>query len=90
MKILDRIIQILSSLTDEERKIFLKLAEQDETLIEKMLIKASRLRLAVDTGNVLLWKKIMNEDDRIFKSFIQDLHDQKEIIQIRKTIGIAS
>ena len=90
MKILDRIIQILSSLTDEERKLFLKLAEQDETLIEKMLIKASRLRLAVDTGNVLLWKKIMNEDDRIFKSFIQDLHDQKEIIQIRKTIGIAS
>lgn len=90
MKILDRIIQILSSLSNEERQIFLKLAEQDETLIEKMLLKISRLEFAVDTGNILLWKKIMNEEDGKSKSFIQDLQDQQKIIQIRKTFEIAS
>lgn len=90
MKILDRIIQILINLSNEEKKLFLKLAEEDETFVEKMWLKIYRLEFAVNTGNILLLKKIMDEDDGISKSFIKDLQDRQKIIQIRKTLKVGS
>lgn len=90
MKISSNIFQWLYNLPSEEKKLLLRLVKEDSSVIEQLLLKISRLKFAADTGNIILWKKIIADEEKDISGFIHQLRDQTKITRVRKDIGLVS
>lgn len=90
MKIPTYIIQWLYNLPKEEKSLLLELAKQDTAVMPRLLTKISRIKSAAAAGNLVLWKKIMADEEKDIGGFIHQLHDQIKITKIRKDIGLVS
>ena len=60
MKRINEIVQLMNNLPNEEKKLLLKLDQEDKEVFGIFLRKILRLKHVVDTGNIIVWKKIMN------------------------------
>lgn len=87
MNIIDQLIQLLGNFSQKERQFFLQFAKQDKTVLEKLLLKLSRIEFAANTGNILLWKKMAEQEEKELGGFIQEVKDQEKIIRIKKELG---
>lgn len=86
MNITDQIVSLLGNLSSEERQLVLKLAEKDSVFLERLFAKIYRLKFAIQTGDMKLWKKIQEDEEMNSSEFIQELQDQEKIIQIHKKL----
>lgn len=86
MNLIDQIISLLGNLSGEERHLILKLAEKDSAFLEQLFLKISRLKFAIQTGNMKLWKRIQEDEEINSSEFVQELQDQTKIIQIHKKL----
>lgn len=90
MKLPSNIIQWLYNLSDREKELLRQLIKQDSSSFPRLLLKISRLTLAADTGNILLWKKLMADEEKDIFELNHSLQDQTEITRIRKNIELTS
>lgn len=88
MKLTFNIIQWLYNLSDREKELLRQLMKQNDSVFPQLLLKISRLKFAADTGNILLWKKIMADEEKGILELNHSLNDQTEIIRIRKNIEL--
>lgn len=88
MNIADQLIQLLGNLSQKERRLFLQFAKHDKTVLEKLFLKLSRIEFAANTGNILLWKKMTEQEEKDLDGFIREVKDQEKIVRIKKELGI--
>lgn len=88
MKNIQYIIQWLSNLSNTEKGLLLQLIKQDNSSLLRLLLKISRIKLAAETGNIILWKKIKADEEKDISEFNGNLKDQTKITRIQKGLGL--
>lgn len=87
MKNIDYFVKFINNMLEAEKQLFLDLAKNDKTVFEELKKKIFRLRIAVQTGNILLWNKILKDEEKNISRFIRELKDEQKIIQLKKNLA---
>lgn len=82
-------IRLIANIRDEERDLLFEMAKSDKTIFEELLKKIVRLQTAVDTGNLAVWKKLLQEEEKNIVYFITELEDEQKIAALRKHLNVS-
>lgn len=86
MKIFDYFIKFIADAPDAEKQLLLEFAKNDKTIFEELTKKIFCLQIAAQTGNILLWNKILKDEEKNIARFVRELNDQQKIIELKKNL----